>query len=267
MKIRLISDVHMEINDEFYLYNDVEPCDILIISGDFTVANYFNKSINSPYYSIAENSKAFLARASSEYEHVFYIPGNHEHYRGYFDETDEILERELAVFNNVHYLQNKSFEYKGFKFIGGTLWTSCYHYNPIAMNTLRFAMNDYRIVQVKNQNYRKFTPDDSIAAHFETLAHFEKEVANCDKAVIISHHAPSFQSVHPRYYDDYYLNSGYYTDLESFILNNPQIKLWAHGHMHNNSDYMIGDTRVCCNPHGYGGENKQGFQWNGVIEL
>lgn len=32
------------------------------------------------------------------------------------------------------------------------------------------------------------------------------------------------------------------------------VKLWVHGHMHNASDYVIGDTRVVCNPKGYPGE-------------
>jgi hypothetical protein len=27
--------------------------------------------------------------------------------------------------------------------------------------------------------------------------------------------------------------------------------LWTHGHMHNTSDYLMGDTRVVCNPRGY----------------
>ena len=35
------------------------------------------------------------------------------------------------------------------------------------------------------------------------------------------------------------------------IMDNPNIKLWIHGHVHNNFDYMIGDTRVICNPRGY----------------
>lgn len=266
MRIRLISDVHFEIDENFYLYNDVEPCDVLIIAGDFTVANYFKRSLKSPYYATAEKSKAFIARASTEYKHIFYIPGNHEHYQGYYDETDSILEAELAGFDNVHYLQNKYFDYDGVRFVGGTLWTSCYHHNPVAMNTLRFAINDYRLVKLKNKGYIKLKPENTIEDHFKTISFFEGAIKDQDKVVVISHHAPSFRSVHPRYYDDYYLNSGYYTDLESFILYNPQIKLWTHGHMHNNSDYMIGDTRVCCNPRGYRNENKS-FQYNGVIEI
>jgi len=34
-------------------------------------------------------------------------------------------------------------------------------------------------------------------------------------------------------------------------LNHPQIKLWTHGHTHEEFDYMVGTTRVVCNPRGY----------------
>ena len=40
------------------------------------------------------------------------------------------------------------------------------------------------------------------------------------------------------------------------IVNMPKPpKLWIHGHMHNRSDYMIGDTRIVCNPRGYAGHD------------
>jgi hypothetical protein len=35
------------------------------------------------------------------------------------------------------------------------------------------------------------------------------------------------------------------------MLDNPNIKLWTHGHTHEDFDYMVGSTRVFCNPRGY----------------
>jgi len=34
-------------------------------------------------------------------------------------------------------------------------------------------------------------------------------------------------------------------------MDHPQIKLWIHGHTHESFDYMVGDTRIVCNPRGY----------------
>lgn len=46
-------------------------------------------------------------------------------------------------------------------------------------------------------------------------------------------------------------SASYASNLENFIMKYPNIKLWCHGHIHSNSDYMIGNCRVICNPRGY----------------
>jgi len=71
------------------------------------------------------------------------------------------------------------------------------------------------------------------------------------KYVIVGHHAPSKQSIKPRYRSDNLINGAYSSDLSEFILDHPQIKLWTHGHTHDIFDYKIGETRVLCNPRGY----------------
>jgi len=73
------------------------------------------------------------------------------------------------------------------------------------------------------------------------------------KFVVVGHHAPSKLSTHPRYKNEEIMNGGYSSDLSAFILNNPQIKLWTHGHTHEDFDYMLGSTRIVCNPRGYDG--------------
>jgi hypothetical protein len=40
----------------------------------------------------------------------------------------------------------------------------------------------------------------------------------------------------------------------------------VHSHVHNSSDYLVGKTRVLCNPHGYGTENPD-FNGALVVEL
>ena len=51
-------------------------------------------------------------------------------------------------------------------------------------------------------------------------------------------------------------------------MDRPQIKLWTHGHTHHAFDYVIGETRVVCNPRGYEGyEGPTGWDPNKVIEI
>jgi hypothetical protein len=47
------------------------------------------------------------------------------------------------------------------------------------------------------------------------------------------------------------MNGGYSSSLDFFIESHPQIKLWTHGHTHETFDYVVGETRVVCNPRGY----------------
>ena len=66
---------------------------------------------------------------------------------------------------------------------------------------------------------------------------------------MITHHGPSIQSVSECDKDDV-ITSAYVSDHEAFIeMHKPN--MWVHGHLHNSSDYVIGETRVLCNPRGY----------------
>ena len=85
------------------------------------------------------------------------------------------------------------------------------------------------------------------------------------KVVVVGHHAPSALSIAEHYKDSHLMNGGFSSDLSEFILDNPKIKLWTHGHMHDAFDYYIGDTRVVCNPRGYPGERI--FNSNFTIEV
>ena len=69
--------------------------------------------------------------------------------------------------------------------------------------------------------------------------------------VVVGHHSPSKQSTKPRYEKQVIVNGAYSSDLSEFILDRPQIKLWTHGHTHHEFDYMVGSTRIVCNPRGY----------------
>ena len=61
------------------------------------------------------------------------------------------------------------------------------------------------------------------------------------------------------------MNGGYSSNLEEFILDRPQIKVWTHGHTHDTFDYMIGSTRVMCNPRGYNGYEERAKEFDPTI--
>lgn len=268
MRILQMSDLHLEFNTSFRVYN-LDDADTLMLNGDIFVADYFTKSEASPKYYLKQNAMQFFAIASSEFERVIYIPGNHEHYHGVYTETVQILKEALAEFPNIHILQNESLDIGDLRVIGTTLWTDCNRRNEATMNYLQGYLNDFRIITMSKEPWARFLPYTSLLEFEKALEFIRTESEGQDNVIVMTHHAPSEKSIHSSYSDPMYCqsNGGYFSHLDSFIERTPQIKLWTHGHMHNSFDYNIGATRVVCNPHGYRSENAEGFNIRNIIDV
>jgi hypothetical protein len=163
-------------------------------------------------------------------------------------------------------------------FVGGTLWTDMNKEDPLTLHAMVRMLNDFRCVENSHRdvNYKtfddpenpdkptfrvrpaRFCPEDSVVEHRKMLDYIKSVVAekHNQKFVVVGHHTPSHKSCHPRYKDDQIMNGGYHSDLSEFIMDRPQIKLWTHGHTHEVFDYVIGETRVVCNPRGYLGHEE-----------
>lgn len=255
MKIHLISDIHLNFEDL-----TLPGGDILILAGDALEIGHFRLAKNTGRnVHIADRYQRFVNEELVKYRRVIYICGNHEHYHGYYDTNHEVLKALLP--DNVHLLENDSIEIDGVHFWGATMWTDCHGRDPITVQTVRNGMNDFRLIHFDSGKFingywtHKFTVDCMLAENQNSVQELKKflDLHKEDRVVVISHHAPSALSVHPKYKDDYHLNGGYHNHLEDLILDNPQIKVWCHGHVHNTVDYTIGETRVLANPRGYKG--------------
>lgn len=255
MKISLISDLHLDMGGPITLPGG----EVLIIAGDTCEAKSLNKETqDSKHYSFpikqTEACYYFFNCELSKYEKVFYVLGNHEHYRGRFDKTLETMRNLMP--SNVTILENECVEYNDVMFMGATLWTDCNKSDPLTIHDLKMYMNDYNIISnhyVNKNQYYKLQPEVTINEHKKTLEYFRNILSkNPDKKfVVITHHAPSLLSINEKYKDDYRINGGYASDLSHFILDNPNIKVWVHGHMHDPVSYELGVTRVYANPRGY----------------
>jgi hypothetical protein len=111
----------------------------------------------------------------------------------------------------------------------------------------------YRNIGNDKRDYAAMSPLDVAVRHDKTLGYIKHIVQEHKdkKCVVVGHHSPSFKSCHPSYAHETLMNGGYHSDLSEFIIEHPQIKLWTHGHTHHPFDYVIGETRVVCNPRGY----------------
>jgi len=267
MKIALCSDLHLEF-DDINLKND-ESAEVLILSGDIMIAEDLHNHPETSYgmYSnvnlqdlgrrqlTALRFRDFLSRCSFQFPHVIYIAGNHEFYHGRWKASLDHLREECNKFPNVYFLEREVKVINDVTFIGATLWTDCNKGDPLTLHALTDMMNDYRIIRNDEHGFTKLRPAHSMYRHQQTMGYLKSILPDMkDKTVVFAgHHTPSHQSIHDRYKGQDLMNGGYHSDLSEFILDHPQIKLWTHGHTHEPFDYMIGETRIVCNPRGYSG--------------
>ena len=267
MKIAITSDVHLEFGD-LYLANE-EKADVLILGGDIFVASdlktwLYDESAMLVAATSSQKAKAdryfnFIRHCLEEFNHVVFIMGNHEHYHGDFAKTAKIIRDTFGAFNNFHFLDKEHVIINDVLFFGGTLWTNMNNEDPITMHQIRMMMNDFNCVKntvhTDDRHSKVFMPEDAVEDHYEFRRGLDRvlEENPLMPVVVVGHHAPSKLSTHPRYKTEFVMNGGYSTELHDFILDRRQIKLWTHGHTHEDFDYMIGTTRIVCNPRGYDG--------------
>jgi len=248
MRIKLVSDLHLEFSD-INIQND-QNYDVLILSGDILVAS----KVLKPESEYGIRFRDFLKRVSFQFPHVIYIAGNHEFYdSGRFFDSIDWLRAACGVHDNIYFLERDVKVIDDVTFIGATLWTDLNRGDPLTMHFIRDRMNDYRAIRNDKKGFVNLKPADTYERHINTKQYIETVLKeNKDKkCVVVTHHAPTYQSVSEYYRPDHLMNGAYYSELTDLILDHPQIVLWTHGHMHQPFDYLVGTTRVVCNPRGY----------------
>lgn len=300
MKIAVASDLHLEFGDLDFDNTDHADVLVLsgdiFVARDLAQRDPYG--VMGPEYR-SNRYHEFMQRCSARFPHVILIAGNHEHYNGDLAKTVAHIRDCLAYLKNVHVLEKQSVTVDSVTFVGATLWTNMNNEHAETLGHMSRYMNDFRIIEDSSRpvSYRKilprdkpdhiseeawlalpdadrtrmefgtrtgrFTPDASVEEHRAALA-FIQQTVDADPAgefVVVGHHAPSRRSIKPRYAKDFHVNGAYSSDLEDFIQARPQIRLWTHGHTHDRFDYVVGTTRVVCNPRGYIGHEPEASNW------
>ena len=281
MKISVASDIHLEFGDLDIANTD--NAEVLILSGDICVAADLDMrdrrqtELGFARYR-SEMFHEFFERCAQNFPHVIYIMGNHEYYHSDFATALHDMRRKLAHLTNLYILERELKVINDVTFIGGTLWTDMNNHDALTLYHMRTMMNDFRVIQNSavpvhfrtqegefKTRVSKFSPEDAVAEHVKMKEYIQVVTAtlgkNPNKYVVVGHHAPSRKSTHEMYAHDTIMNGGYSSDMDEFIEDRPQIKLWTHGHTHHPFDYMIGETRVVCNPRGYAGHEERADEW------
>jgi predicted phosphodiesterase len=245
MKVKVVSDLHLECCELGHGVPDLGEGEVLILGGDILCARHFKKNGN-----LRKVYKDFLKKCADNFDLVLYIAGNHEAYGYNYEGTWDVLKENLP--SRVVLLENDYVKIQDWVFIGATLWTDFCNGHPLEMMEARQCMNDYKVIRI-TPKYRKMQPEDTYRFHNESRYYLETKLEEFknQKIWVLTHHAPSYQSVHEKYKRGGIANGAYVSNLDGLILDHPEIRVWSHGHTHTSFDYKIGDCRVVCNPRGY----------------
>lgn len=254
MKLRLLSDLHLEFSGYKFKHiwtpSEEDKEITLLLAGDI---------------SVGLTARFFVENLCKSFKHVLMVCGNHEFYNN--DMTDiRARWREVEEgIPNFHFLDNEWRILDGVRFLGGTMWTDLNDGDYMTKATAHRTMNDYRSIS-KDKNV--ITPDITIAEHDKfikfLIEKFDEEFDG--PTVVMTHHSPG--NIQRSGYDSSILNYAYFAEMENMIGTHDCVDLFVHGHTHKSADYMINNTRVVCNPHGYHGhEVNPEFDKNLIIEI
>lgn len=255
MKLTLVSDLHIDINDEilsersFGFIDNLKQTDVLLIAGDTCGdANKTKEFMNSL-------EKKLSRRKNIK---VYFTTGNHEPYD--YDINGLTIKDINDMFHNefgknlnkkVTFLQGEAVELGNYIIFGGILGTDFrLNNNPEYMiRNIPLMINDFRYCY---NGSGKLKPDYYIKTFDKTIAKLEDV---CNKypnknIVVFTHFAPSAKSINVEYRNSIY-NPFYASRLDDFIKKHENIKVWCHGHTHHSFNYKIGKCKILCKPYGY----------------
>jgi predicted phosphodiesterase len=234
MRLHVLSDLHLSLAGMDLAATDA---DLVILAGD----------IARP-----EQACAWARRIGKP---VIYVAGNHEFYNGDLQNTLHAL-RSGCAGSSVHVLECEAWVFAGVRFLGATLWSDFRVFaddetRARSMANAAVLIRDFQRISVDAERRRLFTPQDSRTLFDRTSTWLDAQLQQPfdGPTVVITHHAPSSKSIHPRFAGSL-LNGCFVSDLER-LMGGERARLWIHGHTHDSFDYTVHGTRVLCNPRGY----------------
>ena len=264
MKIRYLSDLHLEITG--YVPEDVESVgeDLVVLAGDIGVG----------LGGIKWAMQAFEGRE------VVYVLGNHEFYH---HEWNRLVEgaRTFAEGSNIHVLENESIRVNGLTVLGCALWTDfallgdSEPQRARTMAVCQDALMDYLLI-FNDETRERLEPQDTVKRHEASVAWLKEQIsASTEKVLVVTHHSPTPANHHPRFPRDE-ITAAFHSDLD-YLLDGTRIHAWISGHTHHSGIVEAGNrpcrVRVCSNQLGYPRERsstrtpEDAFSWERCLKV
>lgn len=187
------------------------------------------------------------------------VPGNHEYYRGSFDEEREALL--AARLEGVTVLDRGEARFRTpageLRVLGATLWTDyAAHGDPAAaMRRAQEQLEDHRLIV--RRGGAPFRPEDALAEHRASRAWLAARLAEPYQGptLVVTHHAPHSAAHHPRL-GITPLSPAFHSDCDELIdaAARAQVLAWVFGHHHWCHEVTLRGVRLVSAQAGYPGE-------------
>lgn len=184
MKLHVLSDLHLSVSG---LERPRTDADAVILAGDIA------------------RPKEAIAWAAGFGRPVLYVAGNHEFYGGDLTGTMRELKR-FSAGTDVRVLDCEETVFGGARFLGATLWTDFALFGDgeergWAIAQARALVRDFSRIRVGETSDLLFSPADAMALFRRHVAWLQSKLDEPfpGPTVVVTHHAPSPQSLHPRF--------------------------------------------------------------------
>jgi len=267
---RLISDTHGEFSRDggvaFAQDLPAEGVDVLVAAGD--IAGYLDLA-------------SVLGILADRFPAVLVVLGNHEYYGTSKAQVTETMLGITERHPNLSWLNRTTTEVAGITFAGATSWWGRHPDNPtveeieflkagitkqavhalVSRRGISYAAAKRGLVdqarQIARRSINDFLKVEDLLSwvyrdHDEDMAFLQSQASRAD--VVVTHLAPSPRSVALRWVGSP-INRYFLNDLEG-VVEASGASFWLHGHMHTPCDYVVGTTRVLCDPRGYPREGR-----------
>lgn len=260
MKVRVLSDTHLESYDDFTRviakinckFGEICSREILVLPGDLGYVCDKDGNFNPEY-------EKFLRFVRAKWNYVVIVPGNTEYHgmRNFESlvETEALLEKKCKELD-ITYLQKGVAKYGDYFFVGCTLWsfTSQKEWNKLKQED--------RDIFMDNGIYRM-----SYVDHLEWLDSILKELKRMgEKAVVITHYPPmtSYKKIEFKWEKDGVMHES--DHIQHFMWEYKDvIKTWICGHVHDRHSLKDASVEVFINSMGEADESLK--MNNGIINL
>lgn len=238
MKIRLLSDLHME---GYYFQYQADNEDVIVLAG-----NIHSKS----------RHEDLLKQIPSNIS-VILVAGNTEYYESNFDDVNAQLKQLTQQYPNFHYLQNESIKIGDVNFYGGTMFTDFKLHGDDVTASRQYAQDKMSDFSRIYKNNKLWTTKDHEAEHKKFVKGLVKFLSKPhEKRVVISHFMPTYASSKSKSsskLDPYFIaNMEQYMGWKGF---------WLCGHGNNYKKVSVGDTKIEMNAKGYNVDPDPGLKF------